>query len=82
MRTAPVTGRPTLSLVQSIKWVASLFQIAGYGLTAYGVTPLNIQFFLVGLVGWFAVGLLWRDRAIVLIHLVALAAMLSGLAGG
>lgn len=63
----------------SLKWVASLVQIAGYATTAFGMTPLNIYLFLFGLVGWFVVGILWKDRAIMLIHAVALAAMITGL---
>ena len=60
-----------------IKWVASIVQIMGYCTTAYGFEPWNIYLFLVGLVGWLIVGFLWHDRAIILIHFVALGAMLS-----
>ena len=63
----------------AIKWVASLIQILGYSATAFGYTPLNIYLFLAGLLGWFAVGMIWNDRAIMLIHIVALAAMFVGL---
>ena len=63
----------------TLKWAASLVQILGYSATAFGMTPLNIYLFLVGLIGWFAVGWLWRDRAIMLIHVVALGAMVAGL---
>jgi hypothetical protein len=63
----------------ALKWVASLVQIAGYATTAFGMTPVNIYLFLVGLIGWFAVGVLWKDRALMLIHAVALAAMVAGL---
>ncbi|SHF35102.1 hypothetical protein SAMN05444273_105229 [Litoreibacter ascidiaceicola] len=63
----------------ALKWAASLVQIAGYATTAFGMAPLNIYLFLVGLIGWFAVGYLWKDRAIMLIHAVALAAMGAGL---
>lgn len=63
----------------ALKWAASLIQIAGYATTAFGMTPLNVYLFVVGLVGWFAVGVLWKDRAIMLIHAVALAAMVAGL---
>ena len=62
-----------------IKWAASIVQIMGYSATAFGMTPLNIYLFLIGLLGWFAVGALWRDKAIMLIHIVALAAMVAGL---
>jgi len=67
-------------LAFAIKWVASIIQILGYTATAFQLTPWNIYLFLVGLVGWFLVGVLWNDRAIILIHLVALGAMLVGLA--
>ncbi|MEO0327812.1 MAG: DUF6552 family protein [Pseudomonadota bacterium] len=63
-----------------IKWVASIIQVFGYTATAFGMTPLNIYLFLVGLIGWFIVGALWNDRAIMLIHIVALGAMFVGLA--
>lgn len=74
---------PTLNKEQTVfalKWAASIVQIMGYTATAFGMTPLNVYLFLIGLVGWFAVGLIWKDRAIMLIHIVALAAMLIGLA--
>jgi len=64
-----------------LKWAASIIQIMGYSATAFGMTPLNIYLFLAGLIGWFAVGYLWQDRAIMLIHVVALAAMVTGLIG-
>ena len=63
----------------AIKWIASIVQILGYATTAMGMTPLNIYLFLVGLVGWFIVGVMWKDRAIMLIHVIALGAMFVGL---
>lgn len=62
-----------------LKWVASIIQILGYTATAFQVTPLNMYLFLVGITGWLVVGLLWNDKAIILIHAVALSAMLFGL---
>ncbi|MEM6760807.1 MAG: DUF6552 family protein [Pseudomonadota bacterium] len=67
-------------LIDAIKWVASIAQIMGYGATALGATPLNLYCFLGGIVGWFIVGPHWQDRAIVLIHVVALATMIGGMA--
>lgn len=74
----PIIKRDKLAFV--IKWVASIVQILGYTATAFGYTPLNIYLFLVGLVGWFIVGVMWNDRAIMLIHIIALGAMFVGLA--
>lgn len=68
--------------VTLLKWIASLIQIMGYSATAFGMTPLNIYLFLAGLIGWFTVGFLWKDKAIMLIHVVALFAMLVGLVSG
>lgn len=62
----------------ALKWGASAIQIMGYGATAFALSPWNIYLFLAGVLGWFAVGVLWNDRAIMLIHLVALVAMLAG----
>jgi len=64
-----------------IKWFASIIQILGYAATSFGIAPWNIYLFFVGLVGWFIVGLLWNDKAIILIHLIALAAMTLGQVG-
>ena len=64
----------------AIKWVASVIQILGYTATAFGYTLWNIYLFLVGLLGWFAVGVIWNDRAIMLIHIIALGAIFVGLA--
>ena len=65
--------------IDAVKWGASLAQIAGYAATAIGATPLNIYCFLIGITGWFIVGVRWNDRAIMLIHTVALATMIGGL---
>ena len=46
----------------------------------FGWTPWNIYLFLAGVLGWLAVGVLWRDRAIMAVHAVALSAMTLGLA--
>ena len=72
----PDTGRKTWLL----KWFASIVQIIGYTATAFNFTPLNHYLFLVGLVGWFVVGVMWNDRAIMLIHIIALGGMLIGMA--
>lgn len=43
------------------------------------MTPWSFYLFVVGLLGWLRVGVLWNDRAIMLIHAVALSAMIIGL---
>lgn len=73
-----VTGRGQTAFV--VKWVASVIQILGYATTGFGWTPWNLYLFLVGVLGWLIVGVLWNDKAIMLIHLVALGSMLVGMA--
>ena len=74
----PLNDRARVTFI--VKWVASIIQIAGYAATGFGWTPWNLYLFLAGVLGWLAVGVLWKDRAIILIHLVALGSMLAGLA--
>ena len=69
-------------LVFAIKWSASAVQIMGYTATGFGWTPWNLYLFLVGVVGWFAVGALWNDMALMLVHMVALGAMVAGMTSG
>ena len=69
-------------LVFAIKWIASFFQLVGYAATAFELTPLNAYCFVIGLTGWFIVGVFWKDRAIILIHVVALSVMCVGLQSG
>lgn len=61
-----------------IKWFSSIIQILGYTATSFGWSPWNIYLFFIGLIGWFTVGVLWNDRAIMLIHIVALSMMIAG----
>ena len=63
-----------------IKWVSSVLQILGYAATGFGFVPWNAYLFVFGLMGWFAVGVLWNDRAIMLIHVIALFSIVAGLA--
>ena len=63
----------------ALKWGSSVIQILGYGATGFGWTPWNAYLFIAGLIGWFAVGVIWNDRAIMLIHSVALVSIIGGL---
>ncbi|WP_147110460.1 DUF6552 family protein [Tateyamaria sp. syn59] len=64
----------------TIKWGASIIQVFGYAATAFGLAPLNMYLFLIGMFGWLIVGLRWNDMAMTTIHVVALSAMVVGLA--
>jgi hypothetical protein len=70
-------GKP-MKTVDVVKWVATAIQLVGYGLTGLNIVPWNVFFFLVGIVLWFAVGVMWRDRAIMLVHVGAFISLLVG----
>lgn len=76
---AGVGGGGGVDAAFAIKWIASLAQMGGYAATAFEATPWNIYLFLIGLTGWLTVGVIWKDRAIMLIHLVALGVMAAGM---
>ena len=68
-----------MKTVDITKWEATVIQLIGYGLTGMGITPLNIYFLIVGIFLWFITGYLWRDKAIMVVHVGALISILSGL---
>ena len=64
--------------VDIVKWVATVIQLIGYALTGLNYPPLNIYFFLVGIFLWFSVGVMWKDRAIMVVHVGAFLSLLIG----
>ena len=62
-----------------IKWGASIVLIVGIILTSNNIYPLNLYFDIVGLTGWFVVGMIWNDRALIVINVVSLAILINGL---
>ena len=65
-------------MTDTVKWIATIVQLAGYGMTGFNFVPYNIFAFIIGIVLWFIVGVLWKDRAIMLVHAGALASLLIG----
>lgn len=64
--------------VDIVKWIATVIQLIGYGLTGLNIVPWNILAFVVGIVLWFLVGVMWKDRAIMVVHIGAFIAILGG----
>ena len=64
--------------VNIVKWVATIIQLIGYGLTGLNYTPWNIYLFFIGIVLWFAVGVMWKDKAIIVVHVGAFILLLVG----
>ena len=64
--------------VDIIKWVATVIQLIGYGLTGLNIVPWNVFAFFIGIILWFLVGYLWKDKAIMVVHVGAFVAILAG----
>lgn len=64
--------------VDVVKWVATVIQLIGYGLTGLNVVPWNVFAFIVGIILWFLVGVMWKDRAIMVVHIGAFIAIVGG----
>jgi len=64
--------------VDVVKWVATVIQLIGYGLTGLNIVPWNVFAFIIGIVLWFLVGVMWKDRAIMVVHLGAFIAIVGG----
>ncbi|QDC08169.1 MULTISPECIES: DUF6552 family protein [Rhodobacterales] len=67
-----------MKTVDTVKWVATAIQLVGYGLTGLNVVPWNVFAFFVGILLWFAVGVMWKDRAIMVVHVGAFISLFVG----
>ena len=72
---------PKYDLSWYIKWVSSIFIIMGMMLTSLDVSlyPTNLFFHLIGVIGWFVVGMLWHDRSLILLNGIAVTIFLMGI---
>lgn len=64
--------------VDAVKWLATIIQLFGYGLTGLNMTPYNIYLFFIGIILWLAVGAMWKDKAIMTVHIGAFISLLLG----
>ena len=70
---------PKHDLSWFVKWCSSLLVLTGMLLTAVDIYPYNLMFHLFGVMGWCVVGMLWHDRALTSLNLVAFAIFTMGL---
>lgn len=67
-----------MARVDIVKWTATVVQLIGYGLTGMNLTPWNVYAFIVGIALWFLVGVMWKDRAIMVVHVGAFISLIAG----
>ena len=63
---------PRYDLSWYIKWVSSIVILVGMVLTSSSLEPWNMWTHLIGVSGWLVVGMLWHDRALIMLNGVAI----------
>ena len=59
-------------LVKLVKWLSTIGIICSMLLTAYNIYPLNLYVALPATLGWIAVSIQWKDKALISMNSVAL----------
>ena len=72
-----VTPRGDLSWY--IKWASSIILIIAMMFTAVELFPINLFIANIGFVGWLVVGMLWHDRALIVLNAISVAIYLTGI---
>ena len=67
-----------IQTVDIVKWIAMIIQLIGYGMTGLNFTPYNVYLFFIGIFLWFAVGVMWKGKAIMVVHVGAFISLLVG----
>ena len=70
---------PRYDLSWYIKWFSSVCLIIAMVLTSANVHPWNLYPAIVGMTGWLIVGLLWHDRALIVLNSISLAIYTLGI---
>ena len=72
--------RDNLSKTSTLVVVVELLSfVNSFGTTVdFPVVPWNVFAFFVGIILWFAVGVMWKDRAIMVVHVGAFISLVAG----
>jgi|TARA_B100001939_G_scaffold297314_1_gene271716 hypothetical protein len=74
------SATPKQDLSWYVKWIASVILLCAFAFRSTQQFPfIDLCLSLVGVSGWLWVGLLWKDRALVLLNGIAVFILLSGL---
>src|SRR6056300_1385346 len=71
------SATPKQDLSWYVKWGASLFVLVGMSIRGLeGFQTIDLLVSIIGVAGWLIVGLLWKDRALILLNGIGLALLL------
>jgi hypothetical protein len=76
------SATPKYTIDWYVKWTASFFILISMSMRGIeGLQFIDICFSLIGVTGWCIVGVLWKDRALILLNGVGVALLLRTLFG-
>ena len=70
---------PRYDLSWYIKWFSSITLIIAMMFTAIEAMPINLIIANIGFIGWLVVGMLWHDRALIVLNSISLAIYTLGI---
>jgi hypothetical protein len=74
------SATPKYTIDWYVKWTASFFILLSMSMRGIeGLQFLDLCFSLIGVTGWLVVGVLWKDRALILLNGVGVALLLRTL---
>jgi hypothetical protein len=74
------SATPKQDLSWYVKWTSSVFLIGAFAVRSTQEFPfIDLCLSLIGVAGWLWVGLLWKDRALIILNAIAVFILLSGL---
>ena len=76
------SATPKYTIDWYVKWTASFFILISMSMRGIeGLQFIDLCFSLIGVTGWCIVGVLWKDRALILLNGVGVAILLRTLFG-
>ena len=76
------SATPKYTIDWYVKWTASFFILISMSMRGIeGLQMYDLYFSLIGVTGWCIVGVLWKDRALILLNGVGVALLLRTLFG-
>jgi hypothetical protein len=74
------SATPKQDLSWYVKWISSTILLTGMSIRGLeGLQVMDLMLSIIGVTGWLWVGLLWKDRALILLNGIGLALLLRTL---
>ena len=70
---------PRYDLSWYIKWASSVLLIIAMVMTSSNIFPYNLYPAILGVIGWLIVGMIWHDRALIVLNAISVAIYATGI---